>query len=95
LKSKHGLAVTPYVGILPANIEFKTNPFELSCAFTVPLRFFAENPPEALRIKEVAGIRYRVPSFQYQGFKIWGLTATVLVELVNAVFDAGISLIEK
>lgn len=94
-KSRYGLNVTPYVGILPKELEIKTNPAELSCAFTVPLRFFAETTPSIVRTFKSEGLKYKVPSYQYDEFTIWGLTAVVLVELVNTVFDANISLIEK
>ncbi|MBL4794319.1 MAG: CoA pyrophosphatase [Pseudomonadales bacterium] len=94
LKSLHGLKVTPFVGIVPKNLELKTNPSELSCAFTVPLRFFVETPPSVVRFYQVNGVQYKIPSYQYNEFNIWGLTAMVLVELVNVVFDAKISLIE-
>ena len=94
-KSKYGLNVTPYVGIFPKELELKTNPEELSCAFTVPLRFFAETTPSTVKTVELKGVKYKVPSYNYGEFNIWGLTALVLVELVNLVFDAKISLIEE
>ncbi|MBL4868289.1 MAG: CoA pyrophosphatase [Pseudomonadales bacterium] len=94
-KSRYGLNVTPYVGILPKDLKLKTNPDELSCAFTVPLRFFAETTPSVIKTVPLNGVNYKVPSYQYNEFTIWGLTAVVLVELVNLVFDADISLIES
>ncbi|MER2297853.1 MAG: CoA pyrophosphatase, partial [Pseudomonas sp.] len=33
-----------------------------------------------------------VPSYRYGEYKIWGLSAIMIVELVNLLFDAGISL---
>jgi hypothetical protein len=33
-----------------------------------------------------------VPSYRYGEYKIWGLTAIMLVELVNLVYDADIKL---
>lgn len=35
-----------------------------------------------------------MPSYHYDGYKIWGLTAIMVVELVNLIFDAGIELRE-
>jgi len=33
-----------------------------------------------------------VPSYRFEGFKIWGLTALMLVEFMNTGFSAGIQL---
>ena len=38
------------------------------------------------------GRSWYVPSYRYEGFKIWGLTALMLAELMNTGFDAGIPL---
>ena len=33
-----------------------------------------------------------VPSYRFGEFKIWGLTAIMIVELINLLYDAKISL---
>jgi len=38
------------------------------------------------------GRSWYVPSYRYEGHKIWGLTALMLAEFVNVAFDADIQL---
>jgi hypothetical protein len=38
------------------------------------------------------GIKFKSPSWSYNGFKIWGLTAMITSIFVNDYFDAGIKL---
>lgn len=35
-----------------------------------------------------------VPCYEWQEYHIWGLSAVVLVDFLNAVYDAGIDLLE-
>jgi hypothetical protein len=39
----------------------------------------------------VAGVK-QVPSFYYDEYRIWGMTAFILAEFVNLVYDARIDL---
>jgi 8-oxo-dGTP pyrophosphatase MutT (NUDIX family) len=90
LVSKHQLAVTPWVGIIPPRIQLIPNPDEIEMIYRVPLSFFIEQPP--LRTDQIPfrGKTHYVPAWAYEGEIIWGLTAYVLVELLNIGFDAGL-----
>jgi 8-oxo-dGTP pyrophosphatase MutT (NUDIX family) len=90
LMSKHQLAVTPWVGIIPPKLQLTPNPDEIDTIFRIPLRFFLEQRP--LRTDEIPfrGKTHYVPAWAYQGEIIWGLTAYVLVELLNIGFDANL-----
>ena len=90
--SKHGLLVTPFLGVVPAAIALQPNPDEIHSLFRVPLRFFLED-----RRHHTDRIRFKrqdlyVPSYHYRGYVIWGLTAYVIVELLNQGLGAGIPL---
>ena len=91
-ESLHGLEVTPVVGLLPPEPRLLANPGEIADIFQVPLRFFAENPCEILPRVDYLGRQWQIPCYEYQGYRIWGLTAMMVVELVNLVYDAGIAL---
>jgi 8-oxo-dGTP pyrophosphatase MutT (NUDIX family) len=86
--SRFGYVVTPVVGIIPADITFTANLDELDAVFKVPLRFFLETEPhdyfEAGKIS--------IPSFHYDGFRIWGLTAMMITEMMNNHLDANIAI---
>lgn len=92
--SRHGIKVTPYVGFIPDYVEFQANRDEIAAVFSVPLEFFREDPREITHRIDYLGYSWYVPSYRYGGFKIWGLTAMMVVELVNLVYDAGIELRE-
>ncbi len=92
--SRHGVQVTPFVGFVPDAVDYQANADEIASVFSVPLEFFANDPRETTHRIDYLGRTWYVPSYQFAGYKIWGLTAVMLVELVNLVYDAQISLSE-
>ena len=94
LVSRYGLKVKPIVGLIPAGELFHPNQGEIAEVFSVPLNFFAKDPREATHRIDYLGRSWYVPSYRYGSFCIWGLTAIMVVELVNLLFDAGIALNE-
>ena len=88
--SKHGLRVTPYVGLIDSDVDLTPNPAELDEIFTVPLSFFLEDKRHRTDAFQFHGKTHYVPAYEYQGHIIWGLTACILVELLNIGLDAGI-----
>ncbi len=92
LVSRHGIEVTPYVGLVPDYVEYKANDAEIASVFTVPLAYFREDPRQMTHRIDYLGKSWYVPSYQYGEYKIWGLTAIMVVELVNVLYDAGIEL---
>ncbi len=92
LVSRHGIQVTPYVGLVPDYVEYLANDDEIASVFSVPLAFFRDDPRELTHRIDYLGQSWYVPSYRYGEYKIWGLTAIMLVELVNLVYDAGIEL---
>lgn len=94
--SRHGFLVTPIVGVVaPASLmSLKANPDELDHVFTVPVAHLLEQKPAMRSVQMLPGY-YQVPTFEYQGFTIWGMTAFVLAEFLNYVYDAGLPLQQK
>ncbi len=92
LVSRHGIQVTPYVGLVPDYVEYRANDDEIAAVFSVPLAFFSNDPRETTHRIDYLGQSWYVPSYRYGEYKIWGLTAIMLVELVNLLYDAGIGL---
>ncbi len=90
--SLHGIRVTPYVGLVSSGLEYRPNAAEIAAVFSVPLAFFRTDPREVTHRVERAGQVWLVPGYRYAGYWIWGLTAMMIVELVNLVYDAGIPL---
>lgn len=92
LVSLHGLAVTPFVGRIIGSPQLTPNADEIAAVFNVPLAFFRDQPPECVhRLTYQKGYWY-VPSYRYQRHQIWGLSAMMIVELLNVLFGAGIDM---
>lgn len=92
LVSRFGIKVTPYVGILPDVFELIPNADEIDEIFSVPVKYLLDDPREMTHRIDYEGRSWYVPSYRYEGFKIWGLTALMLTELMNVAFDAKIPL---
>jgi 8-oxo-dGTP pyrophosphatase MutT (NUDIX family) len=86
--SRFGYVVTPIVGLIPADTTFIANPDELDAVFKVPLRFFLETKPHDYFERGSISI----PSFHYEGFRIWGLTAMMITEMMNNHLNAEIAI---
>ena len=92
--SRYGIIVTPFVGLVPEGLAFTPNLDELDSVFSVPISFFLED--RRLRTDTLSFLDYTlyVPCYEWQGYHIWGMSAIVLVDLLNAAFDAGIDMLE-
>lgn len=86
--SRFGYVVTPIVGLIPADTTFIANLDELDAVFKVPLRFFLENEPHDYFERG----KISIPSYHFDGFRIWGLTAMMITEMMNNHLDANISI---
>ncbi|MDH0749698.1 CoA pyrophosphatase [Pseudomonas sp. GD03842] len=92
LISKHGIKVTPFVGVIPDFVEYTPNDGEIAAVFSVPLAFFREDAREHTHRIDYQGRSWYVPSYRFDEYKIWGLTAIMIVELVNVLYDSNIDL---
>ena len=82
--SKTGVQVYPYVGVIERLDGCRASPDEIESWFTVPWSFFATTEPELQPIRR-HGIEFHLPHFRYERWHIWGLTAMILLELINLV----------
>ena len=90
--SKHGYRVRPFLGIIPASVRLTPNPHELESLFRVPLHFLLDHgqmQQERLVYKKGT---IHMPRYDYQGYVIWGLTAYILVEMLNQGLHADLPL---
>ncbi len=91
-RSLMGLSVTPVVGIVPHQLSLKADPGEIAHIFRVPVTYFLADEREQTDVyysKEFGPTgEFWSPVYRYEGFRIWGLTARMLVEFLNTAFDA-------
>lgn len=90
LTSRAGIKVSPWVGIVPPDVRLTANPQELDSIFRVPLPFFLETPLQQDHVVRWLGNEFVMPTWRYEGHMIWGLTAYIIVDLLNTAYDAGI-----
>lgn len=88
--SRHGLQVTPFIGLIPEQAELVANNDELEAIFRVPIGYLFADPRSSTRVISRYGKTIRVPTYYYEGHKIWGLTAMILVEFLNVALGARI-----
>jgi 8-oxo-dGTP pyrophosphatase MutT (NUDIX family) len=82
LVSKHGLWVTPFVGIVQDQTIFQPNAGEVQTVFEVPLDWLKTDPRSSTERLDRQGIVQWAPVYEYQGHRIWGLTALILENLI-------------
>jgi 8-oxo-dGTP pyrophosphatase MutT (NUDIX family) len=74
-----GFAVTPVVGVVDAGAEVVVDRTEVDYAFEVPLDFLLDRSNDRLVEREWGGKRVRLKEFHYEGERVWGATAYMLV----------------
>lgn len=89
-RSRWGLEVRPFVGLVPGGLELRANPAELEAVFSVPLAHFLVR--ENLRIESVEheGRIKDLPWYPWEDVQVWGLTAIMLIDLLNTAFAFGV-----
>lgn len=84
-RTRSGFRVYPIVGIIDANACLETNPAEVAAVFEVPLDFLLE-PLNYQRRPVPERSRDRVFNvLEFGSYTIWGVTATILVDLRSAL----------
>jgi len=83
--SRFGYRVTPVLGIIPPGLVLKPSPAELDALFHVPLSYFRQPPSGYFERGSV-----RIPSYDFNEFHIWGLTAMMIAEMMNNLWDCDI-----
>lgn len=83
------ILVNPFVGMLSSDVGLKANPTEIADIFMAPVSFFLDRQHLQWDFVEYRGKPRFVAHFEYQHYRIWGMTAMMLVNMINVVFDAG------
>lgn len=76
-----GFAVTPVIGFIRESFSLTIDPVEVETAFEVPLDFLMDRRNEEHSEREFEGITIPVVTFHYEGQRIWGATAAMLLTL--------------
>ena len=90
--SRFNVSVTPFVGVIPGDVELNTSSEEIEACFRVPLSFLLKD--KRYRNDEVNrnGETFYMPAYKYSSYVIWGLTAMITVNFLNRALDAKIDM---
>jgi 8-oxo-dGTP pyrophosphatase MutT (NUDIX family) len=92
LMTRTGFMVHPCVARVPAALEMVVDPGEFDSVFLQRLEIFADRGLFRLEAMSSGGRTRMVPHYQLGDDNIWGVTATVLAQLANVAYDAGLDL---
>lgn len=76
-----GFAVTPVVGLVQDSVELIIDRTEVELVFEVPLDFLLDERNDRHSEREVHGRKLSMIEMHYEGRRIWGATAYMLVAL--------------
>ncbi len=76
-----GFAITPVIGVIPADIEIIPNPLEVARWFEVPLSFLLDPANHHEQWVEWEGSRRRYYEINWDNERTWGITAALIVNL--------------
>jgi hypothetical protein len=77
--------VYPFVGWVRPPLELAVDPQEVAEVFEVPLSFVLDRTNQKRGSTFVAGKREDFYVLEYEGRRIWGATAGILVDLARAL----------
>jgi 8-oxo-dGTP pyrophosphatase MutT (NUDIX family) len=76
-----GFEVTPVVGLVRPGLALKPNPAEVADLFEAPLRHLLDPARQMMRSAVWRGRERHYYEIDYEGRKIWGATAAMIVNL--------------
>jgi 8-oxo-dGTP pyrophosphatase MutT (NUDIX family) len=80
-----GFLVTPVIGVVPPGLALTPNPQEVAAWFEAPLALLLD--PASWTTNEVfwRGANRRYLELEWQGFRIWGVTAAIIANLSRRI----------
>jgi 8-oxo-dGTP pyrophosphatase MutT (NUDIX family) len=80
-----GFIVTPVLGVVPPGLDLRPDPVEVADWFEAPLNLLLD--PASWTSNEVfwRGATRRYLELDWQGFRIWGVTAAIIANLARRI----------
>jgi 8-oxo-dGTP pyrophosphatase MutT (NUDIX family) len=76
-----GFIVTPVLGVIPPDLPLRPHPDEVAAIFEAPLRYLLEPSHQIVRSVEWQGRQRSYYEIEWEGWRIWGATAAMIVNL--------------
>ena len=78
-----GYAITPVIGLVDAATKPEIDRTEVEFVFEVPLSFLLQSGNRRLVERDIHGMKVPMVEFHYDGHRIWGATAFIILQLVK------------
>ena len=82
----YGLVVTPVVGVIPAQCEFRIYPAETTAVASVPIASLMQ-PPNFTMNDYLSPGGHPSYHFYVNGWDVWGVTARIIVQFLEVAYD--------
>jgi 8-oxo-dGTP pyrophosphatase MutT (NUDIX family) len=76
-----GFEVTPIVGVVPPGLALEPQPGEVAAMFEAPLHYLLDPRHQVVRTAEWQGRERSYYEIEWEGRRIWGATAAMIVNL--------------
>jgi 8-oxo-dGTP pyrophosphatase MutT (NUDIX family) len=76
-----GFEVTPVVGVVPPGLDLRPRPGEVEAMFEAPLHWLLDPARQAIRTALFRGRERSYYEIEWEGRRIWGATAAMIVNL--------------
>ncbi|MGY6552686.1 MAG: CoA pyrophosphatase [Erythrobacter sp.] len=80
-----GFIVTPVVGVVPPGLALTPSPAEVAAWFTAPLELLLDPASWSSNETFWRGAMRRYLELEYDGFRIWGVTAAIIANLAQRI----------
>jgi 8-oxo-dGTP pyrophosphatase MutT (NUDIX family) len=84
-----GFEVTVVVGVVPADLALRPQPGEVESIFEAPLHWLLDPARQIVRTARFRGRERRYYEIEWEGRRIWGATAAMIVNLSRRLERAG------
>ncbi len=91
MHSRQGVKVQPIIGLVDADLDFEPTSEELDSVFKVPVSLFYDDSAKIIHRFEMNNSLIEMPAFRFQDYTIWGLTAAMIVKILNQVNEEQIT----
>lgn len=84
-----GFEVTPVVGIVPPDLALRPHPGEVAALFEAPLHYLLDPAHQKERTAQWRGRERHYYEIEWEGRRIWGATAAMIVNLSRRLAMGG------
>ncbi len=85
--TRQGTEVMPVIGSIPEGLSLQPCQRELDSLFYLPVNYLLEDPVVQYDVFKVGVQVYKIPVYSFEGYRIWGFTALLLVDVLGKLFD--------